>query len=57
MNMLQVPTDPETLARRKAIKDNTTPFRRRNKPSVVDDLPFAVDLDRRENRKLHGENK
>lgn len=55
VNILAVPTDRKRLARRKAIKDGTAPFRMSNKPRRINcDLPFTVDLDTLENYKLHG---
>ena len=54
-NILAVPTDRERLAKRKAIKDGTAPFRKSNKPRKVNcDLPFTVDLDTLEKEKLNG---
>ena len=55
MNILAIPTDNDRLANRKAIKDGTTPFRKSNKPRIIDcdlTLPFTVDVDSIERKKL-----
>lgn len=56
MNILQVPTDKKRLAKRKAIKDGTAPFRKRNKAVQLNtDLPFTQDLNVIERAKTSGE--
>ena len=55
MNILAIPTSKDRLVKRKAIKDGTTPFRKSNKPRIIDcdlTLPFTVDVDSIERKKL-----